>query len=93
MRERGVRGLWRGLDALLPRVIALVSVQLTVYDVVKARLIQSGWGRGSGTHFVSLGAAFGQCAQEMMLMKVCGISGRTCTNTHYMFMSMVYEIA
>jgi solute carrier family 25 protein 34/35 len=57
VQERGVRGLWRGLDALMPRVLALVSVQLTTYDHVKSRLRRAGWANGTPTHFVSSAVA------------------------------------
>eukprot|EP01062_Namystynia_karyoxenos_P059995 TRINITY_DN51433_c0_g1_i1.p1 TRINITY_DN51433_c0_g1~~TRINITY_DN51433_c0_g1_i1.p1 ORF type:complete len:318 (+),score=98.55 TRINITY_DN51433_c0_g1_i1:85-1038(+) len=39
LREGGVLGFWRGAAAFIPRVAAASSVQLSTYDVVKARVI------------------------------------------------------
>ena len=57
VQERGVLGLWRGLDALMPRVLALVSVQLTTYDMVKQWLLLRGHENSLPTHFMSSAVA------------------------------------
>jgi hypothetical protein len=40
VRTEGFRGLWRGLDGVMPRVVAGSAAQLTSYDVAKRWLVR-----------------------------------------------------
>mmetsp|Transcript_22310 Transcript_22310/g.43403 ORF Transcript_22310/g.43403 Transcript_22310/m.43403 type:complete len:299 (-) Transcript_22310:157-1053(-) len=62
MREEGFRGFFRGIDAFVPRCIALVAFQMSSYDLFKTQLINRQLTEnGPACHMVSSAFAAG-CA-------------------------------
>mmetsp|Transcript_1133 Transcript_1133/g.1424 ORF Transcript_1133/g.1424 Transcript_1133/m.1424 type:complete len:297 (+) Transcript_1133:83-973(+) len=52
-REEGIRGFFRGLDAFVPRCIALVAFQMTSYDLAKTQMIERGADDSPITHMTA----------------------------------------
>jgi solute carrier family 25 protein 34/35 len=63
-KEGGVSAFWAGADAFVPRVIALVSVQMTAYDYIKQKATENGID-GMKNHFLSSALAAGAACIAM----------------------------